>query len=213
MDNDTFLAVLRFLPWISAAAVLLGAVLLAVSIRQRARFRRWVTVARIATSTLIVLLGLALVGISVITTPIRTSAGAVGESASALAYVDADGDTGDVGDFRGRVVVLNAWATWCGPCVAEMPELDRLQAAYPDDVAVVALSDEDQPTLERYVRANDFGFTLGRAAAPDRLAGPYAGFFGVRPTTLVIDRDGVIRATLIGEQTLASLEAQVTPLL
>ena len=213
MDTDWVLAVLRVLPWISAAAVLLGVWLLVVSIRERAQRRRWVAVARIATSALIVLLGLALVGLSVITTPIRVSAGAVGGRASTLPYVTADGDAGDVGDLRGRVVVLNAWATWCGPCIAEMPELDRLQAAYPDDVAVVGLSDQDQPTVERYAQANDFGFTLGRAAAPDSLAGPYAGFFGVRPTTFVIDRDGVIRATLVGEQTLESLETKVTPLL
>ena len=213
MDDDATLTVIRFLPGISAAAVLLGAALLAVSIRQRGRLARWATVGRIAASTLIVLVGLVLVGLSVVTAPIRTSAGAVGERASTLPYVTADGEPGDVGDFRGRVVVLNAWATWCAPCIAEMPELDRLQAAHPDDLAVVALSDEDPPTVERYAQANGVGFTLGRAADPEGLTGPYAGFFGVRPTTLVIDREGVIRATLVGQQTLESLEAKVAPLL
>lgn len=213
MDNDAILTVIRLLPWISAVAVLLGVGLLVVSVRQRERLARWAWIGRIAASTLVVLLGLVLVGLSVVTAPIRTSAEAVGESASALAYVTAEGEPGDIGDFRGRVVVLNAWATWCAPCVAEMPELDRLQAAYPDDVAVVALSDEDQPTLERYVEAIDYGFTLGRVVAPDRLRGPYAGFFGVRPTTLVIDREGTIRTTLVGQQTVASLEAEVAPLL
>lgn len=51
----------------------------------------------------------------------------------------ADGERVRLADYRGRPVVLNLWATWCAPCVAEMPSLDRLQRAFPD-VTVIALS-------------------------------------------------------------------------
>lgn len=56
-------------------------------------------------------------------------------------FADGDGRTVTLADFKGRVVLLNLWATWCAPCVKEMPSLDRLQAALGgEDFAVVALS-------------------------------------------------------------------------
>ncbi len=58
-----------------------------------------------------------------------------------LAFIDADGKTRRLSEWRGRMVVLNLWATWCAPCKAEMPSLDRLEAKLGgSDFAVVALS-------------------------------------------------------------------------
>lgn len=58
-----------------------------------------------------------------------------------LSFVDADGRRVDLADFKDRVILLNLWATWCGPCVKEMPSLDRLQAQLGGDAfQVVALS-------------------------------------------------------------------------
>ena len=57
------------------------------------------------------------------------------------AFVDLAGATVRLADFKGRVVLLNFWATWCAPCIREMPSLDRLQAALKDrDLAVLAVS-------------------------------------------------------------------------
>lgn len=59
----------------------------------------------------------------------------------ALSFVDAEGRRVDLADFKDRVILLNLWATWCGPCVKEMPSLDRLQAQLGGDAfQVVALS-------------------------------------------------------------------------
>ncbi len=93
--------------------------------------------------------------------------------------------------FRGRVVLLNFWATWCAPCIREMPSLDRLQAKLRDEgLDVVAVSQDIaglqvvEPFFERLALANlelylDSGRQLGRAV----------GVAGL-PTTLLIDRDG-----------------------
>ena len=163
------------------------------------------------------LLGVVLFGIGILTAPMRASYAAEGTAPPPLAYIETvdgrDGGAANVADLRGRVVVLNAWATWCAPCLAEMPELDRLQRAHPRELAVVALSNEGEGTVAAWAEGQDVAFTLGRLAAPDSLAAPYSSMFQALPTTFVIDRDGVVRATLIGGQELADFEAAVEPLL
>lgn len=64
-----------------------------------------------------------------------------GTPAPANTFEAKGGKTASLAQFKGRVVVLNLWATWCAPCVKEMPELDRLQGMFkPDDLAVVTVS-------------------------------------------------------------------------
>lgn len=108
-----------------------------------------------------------------------------------LAFVDGEGRRVDLADFGGRVVVLNVWATWCGPCVREMPSLDRLEAALGGrDFQVVALS------VDRGGAATVAPF-LPRlrlsALRPyyDPL-GESMEAFGIRglPTSILIDREG-----------------------
>jgi thiol-disulfide isomerase/thioredoxin len=108
-----------------------------------------------------------------------------------LAFAGGDGKTLTLADFRGRVVLLNLWATWCGPCVEEMPALDRLQARLGGpDFAVVALSVDRQgrslvePFLARLGVKNlamylDSGNAAMRALKIRGL-----------PTTVLFDRDG-----------------------
>ena len=132
-----------------------------------------------------------------------------GRSAPAVAFTGPDGGTARLADFRGKVVVLNLWATWCAPCVKEMPTLAKLQAAYPDRVQVVALSNDNatktadaktflakHPPLRFY---QDAGFAVMPA-----LNLPAAGF----PTTVIYDRAGVERAYLQGEADWSTPEAR-----
>lgn len=112
-------------------------------------------------------------------------------------------------DFAGKVVVLNFWATWCPPCVAEMPSLDRLQAALGEEgLEVVALSEDrggfqqidpfyEARGLERLARYVDEGGALAR-------------HFGisVMPTTILIGRDGVPVGEVRGAAEWDSPEAQ-----
>jgi peroxiredoxin len=70
-----------------------------------------------------------------------TSAPEVGKPAPAYKALTLQGDSFDLADLRGEVVLLNAWATWCKPCVAELPDLQRMQERYEDEgLRVVGVS-------------------------------------------------------------------------
>jgi len=118
--------------------------------------------------------------------------------APALSFASRDGRTLHLADFRGRVVLVNLWATWCGPCVREMPSLDRLQARLGDRLAVLAISEDRgaghvvDPFLEK--------LGLSRLAVYLDPVDAAQEAFAVRglPTSFLIDRDGRILASLEG---------------
>jgi thiol-disulfide isomerase/thioredoxin len=113
------------------------------------------------------------------------------EAVPALSFEDATGAAVSLADFRGRAVLLNIWATWCGPCRKEMPALDRLQTSLGGaDFVVVALSIDRgglgavQPFFDEIGIAELAVYLDESAAAMSAL-----GITGV-PTTLLIGRDG-----------------------
>jgi cytochrome c biogenesis protein CcmG, thiol:disulfide interchange protein DsbE len=97
-------------------------------------------------------------------------------------------------DYRGRVVLVNVWATWCVPCRAEMPSIQKLYDTFhPQGLEVLAVS-VDEPGNERGVRdfARELGLTFTVLYDPqNRITGSYdlKGY----PTTIVVGRDGTIR--------------------
>jgi thiol-disulfide isomerase/thioredoxin len=101
-------------------------------------------------------------------------------------------------DYKGQVVVLNLWATWCGPCRQEMPSLEKLHEALgPKGLKIVAVS-VDQPGMEKAVRdfANELGLKFEVLYEPDgKIQYDYqaSGF----PETYVIGKDGIIRKRVI----------------
>jgi thiol-disulfide isomerase/thioredoxin len=108
-----------------------------------------------------------------------------------LAFTDADGKALSLDSFKGKFVLLNLWATWCGPCVEEMPSLDRLQAKLGgNDFAVVALATDKQgralvePFLAK-LGVKNLAMYLDTSGGVNR-ALKTRGL----PTTLLIDRDG-----------------------
>jgi thiol-disulfide isomerase/thioredoxin len=68
-----------------------------------------------------------------------------GAPAPGAGFTDPDGEPATLADFRGKPLLLNLWATWCGPCVEEMPTLDALAARSGDKLRIVALAQEDGP--------------------------------------------------------------------
>ncbi|MGH7064325.1 MAG: TlpA disulfide reductase family protein, partial [Stellaceae bacterium] len=108
-----------------------------------------------------------------------------------LRFADGEGHPLSLGNFRGRSVVLNIWATWCVPCRKEMPALDRLQAAFEKSrLAVLPLSidREGAAVVRKFYR--EVGLTaLGIYLDPSGKVSRDIDASGV-PTTLLIDRDG-----------------------
>src|SRR5258708_4074324 len=95
----------------------------------------------------VVLLCLCLVGFWATTQRRTAMAGqfdrlAVPRAAPDFSFLTRDGRSRRLGDFRGSVVVVNLWATWCGPCVQEMPSLDRAQQKFGDRLQILAISED-----------------------------------------------------------------------
>jgi thiol-disulfide isomerase/thioredoxin len=117
----------------------------------------------------------------------------------AIRFMDASGRVMSLEDFRGRVVVLNLWATWCTPCVAEMPTLDRLQQQLgEEDAIVLALSIDrgGQEAVKEFYEKTGVSH-LKVFVDPTMRAQSDIGILGL-PTTLIIDREGRERGRLVG---------------
>ena len=85
----------------------------------------------------------------------------VGEPAPDFELTTLTGETFKLSEQRGKVVFLNLWATWCPPCVAEMPDIQKLYEAHPDDLTVIGASlDDDQATVEEYLSENSYTYPI-----------------------------------------------------
>jgi thiol-disulfide isomerase/thioredoxin len=116
-------------------------------------------------------------------------------------------------DFEGKVVLLNLWATWCPPCLDELPELNRLQEAYGSKgLVVVTISDERRETIQRFER-EQLKLRTVSGYLPDAWdwPSPYDRVLKSRPTSFVIDRQGIIQKTWPGAKELGFFEQAVWP--
>lgn len=109
----------------------------------------------------------------------------------------------DLNQMRGRVVVLNFWASWCGPCVEELPSLEQMQQELPQVQVVAVSTDEDAAAYERFVKDHNVSLLTVRDA--EQRSNAMYGTFRY-PETYVIDKTGVIRRKFIGAQEWTSPE-------
>ena len=125
-------------------------------------------------------------------------------------FYDTAGKPVRLDDFRGKVVVMNIWATWCAPCVAEMPTLAKLQAAYKDrpvEVVAVSIDSESAAAKARLFMAKNepLKFYHDREMKlPFKLTPSAPG----APTTVIYGKDGMERARVAGEADWAGAEAR-----
>ena len=120
-----------------------------------------------------------------------------------------DGTTVTSTELRGQVIVLNYWATWCGPCKTELPMLNRVYQLRKDrGLRVFAVATEDSLPNYRLKKL----FDLLAIPAVRKVKGPYGVLEGV-PTNYVIDRNGRVRLAQAGALDLADMNSKVLPLL
>jgi peroxiredoxin len=115
-----------------------------------------------------------------------------------FAVTDLDGKAVRLSAFRGKVVLLNLWATWCPPCREEMPTMERLHQRLKDqDFVLLAVSqdEEGKRVVEPFVR--ELGITFPVLVDPEHQVGDRYGVWGY-PETFLIDRTGMIVERIIG---------------
>jgi len=127
----------------------------------------------------------------------RAQVAAVGKPAPDFTLVDLQGKKWTLAELKGQVVFLNFWATWCPPCVEEMPSMQKLYTMLPKDTfKMLAVLNNDDPSIAKKF-SEKFGITIPILDDQKNLIGPTYGLTGV-PETFIIDKQGIVREKFIG---------------
>jgi peroxiredoxin len=123
-----------------------------------------------------------------------------------------DGETVQLEDYAGEVVLINFWASWCPPCKAEMPDLQRYYEAYRDEGFVIlgVNASEERGAVEAFVADHDITFPVAIDSTQEMM-----GEYGVTglPSSFFVDREGRILGYWPGVLTFDLLEERLTPVL
>src|SRR5690606_13070463 len=134
----------------------------------------------------------------------------VGHPAPDFTLQDLEGNAIRLSDQRGKVVFLNFWATWCGPCDAEMPEIPRLRAKHDPEESVIigvnlAHTEESADDVVEYMTSRGYDWPVAMDTGEVTVA-----YNAIEiPMSFFIDRDGIIRARHRGPMTLSMMESYV----
>ncbi|MDE5873427.1 MAG: TlpA family protein disulfide reductase [Lachnospiraceae bacterium] len=108
-----------------------------------------------------------------------------------------DGTKTSFEEYKGKKILLNFWATWCGPCVGEMPAFQKLSEEYTDELVILAVNcSEDKDTVQKFIDNNGYTFpiVLDEDGAIQTMFG---GIYSI-PVTVIIDEEGYIVSSHVG---------------
>jgi peroxiredoxin len=142
-----------------------------------------------------------------------TSKGGLGGApAPGFSLQDLDGQPLDLANYRGKVVLLDFWATWCAPCRGEIPHFVEWQDKYRQQglqVIGISMDDGPKPVREFY---REFKMNYPVAVGSEQVAESYGGVLGL-PVMFLIDRDGRVAAKYTGAVEMAAVEQEIQSLL
>lgn len=126
---------------------------------------------------------------------------------------DMNGVEVSLGSFKGKVILLNFWATWCAPCRVEIPYLIELQKQYGDDLVVLGISiDDTAEKLKPYATELRINYPLLMAAGRQDFQDAYGPFYGI-PVTVFVGRDGTVHRKHSGIASKEQFEHEIKALL
>jgi peroxiredoxin len=148
-------------------------------------------------------------------TPVKAAVKAEKDRKSAPDFTlkDSNGATVKLSDYRGKVVLLNFWATWCGPCKIEIPWFIDLEQKYKDQgfsVLGVSMDEDGWEVVKPYIENRKVNY---RVVLGDDIVGNLYGGIESLPTTYMIDRDGRIASIHIGLVSKKDYETEIMHLL
>lgn len=196
---------LTILLLVGSVALVAGSGLVYLGVRRRGWHRRVLPWVGVIAGVLILAVAALMVSVAVTDGPVllgpdRPTAEEMGQPVESFVYRLVGNDSQrQLDDHRGSVVLLNLWATWCGPCLVEMPHLSRLQDEYGEQgLVVVKLSNEDVAVLRTFAQREPLGAATAYVDNAHRLPQPFRRGFRALPSTYVIDREGFLREFYIG---------------
>jgi peroxiredoxin len=146
------------------------------------------------------------------TPPVTVGPAQIGKPIANFSLTDLNGVTHTIADYKGRPVLINAWATWCPPCKAEMPALHEFYLKHKaEGFELLALnSGESQAQVQLFIAQTNFTFPV--LADPSRAVLDGLGVSGL-PTSILVGRDGRVKTIHVGGLTPEAIEKELTPLL
>jgi thiol-disulfide isomerase/thioredoxin len=133
--------------------------------------------------------------------------------ASDFSLPSLDGKHVKLSSFKGKVVLLNFWATWCGPCKAEIPSFVELQSQYKNDLVVVGLSvDDPADKAKAFADQYKVNYPIVLGLGHDDIQDAYGPIYGI-PASFLISRDGKVCKRHLGLAPKAQFEREIKALL
>ena len=141
------------------------------------------------------------------------SASAQQQKAPNFSLKSADGKTYQLSQLKGKVVIVNFWATWCGPCRREIPDFIEAYKKYKNqglEIIGVSVDEDGWTKVKPFVTENKINYPV--VLMDSKIVSDYGNFNAI-PTTFVVDKNGNIVDTHTGVMTMSQLESKIQPLL
>jgi thiol-disulfide isomerase/thioredoxin len=134
--------------------------------------------------------------------PMESSGSTVSSAALNYSFTSIDGRELNPSTLKGKIVFIDFWATWCGPCRTTLPALEQLAKAYPNDLVVIGVSNEPKATVTKFLADKSISYPMVAPAPP--VGKPFSSVRSI-PTIFILRRDGSLSQTMVGSHSFDQL--------